>query len=54
MFSTDLFIENLNINKEKKQRFQTIYFGIMFGIVLLFISIFRLITDMNITVNVVL
>lgn len=48
MFSTDLFIKTLDKNKEKKQRFQSIYFGIMFGIVLLFISIFRLITDMNV------
>lgn len=48
MFSTDIFIKKLNETKEKKQKFQSIYFGIMFGIVLLFVSIFRLITDMNI------
>lgn len=49
MFSTDLFIENLNKKKEQNNRIKSIYFGIMFGIVLLFVSIFRLITDSNIS-----
>ncbi len=48
MFSTDGYIKLLNQKEIRRQRWTTYYFGLIYGLVLLFISIFRLITDNNI------
>ena len=48
MFSTDLYINSLTKKELKKKKYSEIYFGIINGLFLLFVSIFRLITDSNI------
>ena len=48
MFSTDLYINNIEKKMKRKERIGTYYFGVVFGITLLFISLFRIIIDMNI------
>ena len=48
MFSTDLYINSLTKKELNKKKYSEIYFGIINGLFLLFVSIFRLITDSNI------
>lgn len=48
MFSTDIYINSLNKKEIRKKKWSEFYFGIIYGLVLLFISIFRLIIDANI------
>lgn len=48
MFSTNLYINNLNKRKKQKQKYESFYFALVFGLILFFISIFRLITDSNV------
>lgn len=48
MFSTDMYINNLKKKMNKKEKNELFYFGLVFGLILLFISLFRLITDSNV------
>ena len=48
MFSTDLYLNKITKKKSKKEKFDNYIFGVIFGISLLFVALFGLITDQNI------